>query len=65
MKYEKCVFPGDGSYPLILSHSMDVAAYIERLCGLPAGRWPRETLVASNKLEVKDLGDLIEKVTGN
>ncbi|KFY51103.1 hypothetical protein V496_08933 [Pseudogymnoascus sp. VKM F-4515 (FW-2607)] len=64
IEYEKCVFPGDGSYPLILTHSTDVAAYIERLCGLPAKEWPRESLIASNKLQVKDLDSLIRMVTG-
>jgi hypothetical protein len=62
--HEQCVFPGDGSYPLILTHSTDVAAYIERLIGLPAKEWPRESLIASNKLQVKDLDSLIRKVTG-
>ncbi|PVH91807.1 NAD(P)-binding protein [Periconia macrospinosa] len=64
IEYEKCVFPEDGSFPLILSHSTDVAAYIERLCGLPANKWPRQSLVASNRLEVRDLDLLIQKVTG-
>ena len=62
--HEQCVFPGDGSYPLILTHSRDVAAYIERLVGLPATDWPRECLVASNKLQVKDLEPLLKKTTG-
>ncbi|KAF2965337.1 hypothetical protein GQX73_g8240 [Xylaria multiplex] len=62
--YEQCLFPNDGSQPLILTHSSDLAAYIERLIGLPAEDWPRECLVASNKLQVKDLGSLAKKVTG-
>ncbi|KAK2839265.1 hypothetical protein FQN49_006314 [Arthroderma sp. PD_2] len=61
---EQCVFPGDGSQPLILTHSTDLAAYIERLVGLPAKDWPRESLIASNKLQVKDLESLIKKITG-
>lgn len=62
--HEQCVFPGDGSYPLVLTHSTDLAAYIERLVGLPAELWPRESLVASNKLQVKDLATLAKKITG-
>ncbi|KAK5989566.1 Oxidoreductase swnN [Cladobotryum mycophilum] len=62
--HEQCVFPGDGSQPLVLTHSTDLAAYIERLVGLPAKDWPRESLVASNKLQVKDLGPLFKKTTG-
>ncbi|KAG8423104.1 hypothetical protein J3458_000024 [Metarhizium acridum] len=64
MDHEQCVFPGDGSQPLVLTHSQDLAAYIERLVGLPAENWPRESLVASNKLLVKDLESLVKKVTG-
>lgn len=62
--HEQCVFPGDGSQPLVLTHSQDLAAYIERLVGLPAENWPRESVVASNKLQVKDLESLVNKVTG-
>lgn len=62
--HEQCVFPGDGSQPLVLTHSTDVAAYIERLVGLPSKDWPRESLIASNKLQVKDLEPLVKKVTG-
>ncbi|EFQ97952.1 hypothetical protein MGYG_00988 [Nannizzia gypsea CBS 118893] len=62
--HEECVFPGDGSQPLVLTHSTDLAAYIERLVGLPADAWPRESLVASNKLQVKDLLELVKKTTG-
>ncbi|TGJ83449.1 hypothetical protein E0Z10_g5288 [Xylaria hypoxylon] len=62
--HEQCVFPGDGSQPLVLTHSTDLAAYVERLIGLPAKDWPRESLIASNKLQVKDLESLIKKATG-
>ncbi|KAI2623010.1 hypothetical protein GGS26DRAFT_600627 [Hypomontagnella submonticulosa] len=62
--HEQCVFPGDGSQPLVLTHSTDLAVYIERLIGLPAKDWPRESLIASNKLRVRDLEPLIKKVTG-
>ncbi|KID83601.1 NmrA family transcriptional regulator [Metarhizium guizhouense ARSEF 977] len=62
--HEQCVFPGDASQPLVLTHSQDLAAYIERLVGLPAENWPRESLVASNKHLVKDLESLVNKVTG-
>ncbi|RMZ73566.1 nmrA-like family [Pyrenophora seminiperda CCB06] len=64
LDHEKCVFPGDGSQPLVLTHSTDLAACIERLVGLPAQEWPRESLVASNRLQVRDLAALIQKVTG-
>ncbi|EFE33481.1 uncharacterized protein ARB_07841 [Trichophyton benhamiae CBS 112371] len=64
IEHEECVFPGDGSQPLVLSHSTDLAAYIECLVGLPSNEWPRESLVASNKIQVKDLQDLIKKTTG-
>lgn len=64
IEHEQCVFPGDGSYPLVLTHSTDLAAYIERLVGLPAEKWPRESLIASNTLQVNDLETLIRKVTG-
>lgn len=64
IEHEQCVFPGDGSYPLVLTHSTDLAAYIERLVGLPAKEWPRESLIASNTLQVKDLDSLVRKVTG-
>ena len=62
--HEQCVFPGDGSQPLVLTHSTDLAAYIERLVGLPSKDWPRESLIASNKLQVRDLEPLVKKVTG-
>jgi hypothetical protein len=62
--HEECVFPGDGSQPLVLTHSKDLAAYIECLVGLPAKDWPRESLVASSKLQVKDLASIVKKVTG-
>ncbi|KAM3509770.1 hypothetical protein MY11210_006173 [Beauveria gryllotalpidicola] len=64
MDHEQCVFPGDGSQRLVLTHSTDLAAYIERLIGLPAKDWPRESLIASNILQVKDLESLLNKVTG-
>ncbi|KAI0393171.1 NmrA family transcriptional regulator [Xylariaceae sp. FL0594] len=64
MEHEECVIPGDGSSPLVLTHSTDLAAYIERLIGLPAEDWPRECFVASNKLQVKDLATLAKRVTG-
>ena len=64
MDHEQCVFPGDGSQPLVLTHSTDLAAYIERLVGLPSKDWPRESLIASNKLQVKDLKPLVKKITG-
>lgn len=62
--HEQCVFPGDGSQPLVLTHSTDLAAYIERLVGLPSKDWPRESLIASNKLQVKDLEPLVKKISG-
>ncbi|KPM42090.1 hypothetical protein AK830_g4484 [Neonectria ditissima] len=62
--HEQCVFPHDGLQPLVLTHSADLAAYIECLIGLPAKDWPRESLVASNKLQVRDLGSLVKKITG-
>ncbi len=62
--HEQCVLPGDGSGSLVLTHSTDVAAYIERLIGLPSKDWPRESLIESNKLQVKDLASLIKKITG-
>ena len=62
--HEQCVFPGDGSQPLVLTHSTDLAAYVERLISLPSKDWPRESLIASNKLQVKDLGPLVRKATG-
>jgi hypothetical protein len=64
MTHDRCVFPGDGSYPLVLTHSTDVAQYIERLVGLPASEWPRQSLVASNKIQVKDLEPILRKITG-
>lgn len=65
MDYERCVFPGDGSQPLVLPHSTDLAAYIENFVGLPSKDWPRESLVASNKLQVKDLEPLVKKNIGD
>lgn len=65
MDYERCVFPGDGSQPLVLTHSTDLAAYIENFVGLPSKDWPRESLVASNKLQVKDLEPLVKKNIGD
>ena len=62
--HEQCVFPGDGSQLLVLTHSKDLAAYIERLVGLPSKDWPRESLITSNKLQVKDLEPLVKKITG-
>lgn len=62
--HEQCVFPGDGSQPLVLTHSTDLAAYIERLVGLPSKDWPRESLIASNKLQVKDLESLVKEMAG-
>ena len=62
--HEQCVFPGDGSQLLVLTHSTDVAAYIERLVGLSSKDWPRESLIASNKLQVRDLEPLTKNITG-
>ncbi|KAI1818262.1 hypothetical protein GGS20DRAFT_529240 [Poronia punctata] len=64
IEYEECVFPETGSYPLVLTHSSDLARYIERLIGLPAEEWPREALVQGNKLLVGDLAGLAKRVTG-
>ncbi|KAF2762470.1 NAD(P)-binding protein [Pseudovirgaria hyperparasitica] len=64
MDAEQCVIPGDGDYPLVLSHSTDVAQYIEKLIGLPAIDWPRESLVASNRILVKDLPGIVARATG-
>ncbi|KAI1179733.1 hypothetical protein F4777DRAFT_397214 [Nemania sp. FL0916] len=64
MRHEECVFPGDGSQTLVLTHSTDLASFIERLIGLPAKDWPRESLIQSNKLQVKDLAALAKMVTG-
>lgn len=64
MVHEQLVLPGDGSQPLILSHSVDAGAYIDRMIGLPAKDWPRETLIASNRLQVKDLVSIVKRATG-
>ncbi|KAK0507283.1 hypothetical protein JMJ35_010321 [Cladonia borealis] len=61
--HEQCVFSGDGSQSLVLTHSTDAAAYIERLVGLPSKDWQRKSLIASNILQVKDLEPLVEKLT--
>lgn len=62
--HEQCVFPGDGSQLLVLTHSTDVAACIECLVGLSSKDWPRESLIASNKLQLRDLEPLAKKITG-
>ena len=62
--HEQCVFPGDGSQLLVLTHITDVAAYIERLVGLSSKDWPRESLIASNRLEVRNLEPVAKKITG-
>ena len=62
--HEQCVFPGDGSQLLVLTHSTDVAAYVERLVGFSSNDWPRESFIASNKLQVRDLEPLAKKITG-
>lgn len=64
MVHEKLVLPVDGSQPLILTHSTDAGAYIDRMIGLPAKDWPRQTLIASNRLQVKDLEAVVKKATG-
>lgn len=64
LKHETCVFPGDGTQTIIFTHSTDLAAYIERLISLPASKWPRESLIISNKIKVKELAQLASKVTG-
>lgn len=64
LQHEVCVFPGDGSQTMIFTHSSDLAAFVERLIGLPADEWPRESLIMSNKIQVNDLVRIAKKVTG-
>jgi len=64
MQHSMCVFPADGTQTMIFTHSADVAAYIECLVDLPASEWPRRALIASNRLQLKDLATIVQQVTG-
>ncbi|KAK2592578.1 hypothetical protein QQS21_009723 [Conoideocrella luteorostrata] len=64
LAHEISVIPGDGTKTVVFTHTTDTAAFIERLIDFPAEKWPRESLVQSNKLPVKDLLDLINKISG-
>ncbi|KAK5996420.1 Oxidoreductase swnN [Cladobotryum mycophilum] len=64
LEHEVSVIPGDGTKTVVFTHTEDTAAFIERLIGLPAEQWPRESLVQSNKIQVKDLLDIVKKVSG-
>nr|POE90196.1 hypothetical protein CFP56_20663 [Quercus suber] len=64
LQHETCVFPGDGTHITTFTHSSDLAAFIERLIGLPAKEWPRDSLIAPNKLKLNDLLQIVKQVTG-
>lgn len=56
--------PGDGTKTVIFTHSKDLAAFIERLIGLPANEWPRESLIMPNKIQLRHIPHIAKKVTG-
>ena len=64
LENEVCVFPGDGTKVMTFTHSSDLAAYVDRLISLPAEDWPRHSLIKANRLQIKDLGGIVTKVTG-
>jgi len=64
MEHEVCVFPGDGTQIMIFTHSSDLAAFVERLIGLPADKWPRESLIMPNRIQVNELAHICKKITG-
>lgn len=64
LQHKLSVLPGDGTQMLNLTHSTDLAAYIERLISLPAEKWPRESKIQANHIQVKDLAAMVKKVTG-
>lgn len=59
-----CVFPEDGKQIVTLTHSNDLAAFIERLIRLPAEQWPRDSVVRSNKIKLNDVASILRQVTG-
>ncbi|PYH81273.1 hypothetical protein BO82DRAFT_284602, partial [Aspergillus uvarum CBS 121591] len=64
LDHKMCHVPDDGSQTLVLTHSSDVARYLERLICLPGEQWPRESAVIGNKLQPKDIVSIAEQATG-
>lgn len=64
LDHKICHVPEEGTQTLVLSHSSDVAKYVERLICLPGDKWPRESAVIGNKLQPKDIVGIAEKATG-
>ncbi|ETS81350.1 hypothetical protein PFICI_06352 [Pestalotiopsis fici W106-1] len=64
LQHEICVLPGDGTQMMVFTHSADLAAIVERLIDIPGDRWPRESLIEGNKFQLKDLIQILERVTG-
>lgn len=64
LAHRKCVFPGDGTQTMIFTHSTDLAAYVERLIGLPAKDWPRESLIQPNRIMLRELAQIVQDITG-
>ncbi|KAI1840725.1 hypothetical protein JX266_013070 [Neoarthrinium moseri] len=64
LEQETCVFPGDGEQTMIFTHSTDLAAYVNCLIDMPAGNWPRESLIMPCRIRLKDLARIMENITG-
>lgn len=56
--------PGDGNTPVALTHSTDVAAFVARLVGAPAGTWSRASVVVGDKVTFNQLLHLVESAKG-
>ena len=64
LQHELCVLPGDGTQTMIFTHSRDLAAFVERLVGLPADKWPLESLIMPNKIRLNDIPQIVKQITG-
>ena len=64
LRSAKAVIPGDGTQPVIFTHSRDVGSFLAMLVDLPASQWPLESAIVGERVTLNELVDLVEKVTG-
>ncbi|KEF63715.1 uncharacterized protein A1O9_01693 [Exophiala aquamarina CBS 119918] len=60
----KAAIPGDGSMPVVFTHTTDVAKFVATLLDIPAAKWPLESAVIGERILLNDLVSLAEKATG-
>jgi hypothetical protein len=58
----KAAIPGNGNVPVVLTHSTDLARFVEAALSLDV--WPEVSLIKGDKVTLEELVSIAEKVKG-